>query len=137
MKSANGSGDYLDEKSSVAPQTSLKNSSFQDVSYCAWSEIPMEVSIPGESFRDPGRMTYSLPLTHSALLNPSSIRQQEFVVRNLALRHGDTHLPLKLDDYCNGNPTKLGPISFGSRKLAGFLSQALSAWSASAFGRWI
>lgn len=99
MKSEDGYSDYLENKELANHQPSLSSTPSPPVPYCAWSAIPTDLLIPGESFQDPGRMIYSLPSTPSERLDPKLIESQSFVARNLSLRHGDTHLPLKPGSY--------------------------------------
>lgn len=99
MKSEDGFQDYSESNDLANLPPSLNSEASPPVLYCAWSEIQPDLLIPGESFQDPGRMIYSLPSTPSERLDPKLIKKQNFVARNLSLRHGDTHLPLKPENY--------------------------------------
>lgn len=124
------------------PPLSSNDISEKAATYSAWNEIPMGLSVRGESFHDEGHMTYWLDLTPSESLSPSSLMSQEFVVKNLALRHGNTHLPLKPKSFSYGSRTETARTYSGSSKFlalllaAGLVSSALvfghSTWKASA-----
>ncbi len=136
MKSDDGSTDSSAEEPNAEPPSSLSGNSCQPARLSAWKEIPSETSIPGASFQDKGRMTFWLPLIHSEKLNPKSVKKQSFVVRNLGLRHGITHLPLKLNNFCYGShPRRTRRISSGLRKFRAFLLTAISKCNVWGFGR--
>jgi len=137
MESKDGYGDSSDKSESTQSPSSLSDSPSEPAGFSAWSGIPPEALIPGESFHDRGRMIFWLPLTHSAELSTKLIMRKSFVVKNLALRQGDTHLPTKRSVFCYGNLTRLLLIFSGFKKFPAFRLTGASNWSVLEFGRLI
>lgn len=137
MESSDGYADSSAEDTDIQPPSSLSDSASPPAGFSAWSEIPPEALIPGESFHDRGRMIFWLPLTHSAELSTKLIMRKSFVVKNLALRQGDTHLPTKPNASYFGNLTRLLLIFSGFRKSPASQLTGASNWSVLGFGRLI
>lgn len=135
MELGDGYADSSAESASTPRPSSLSDSPSPPAELSAWNEIPPEALIRGDSFHDEGRMIFWLPLTHSEKLDPKLITKKSFVVRNLGLRQGGTHLPLKLNSFYSGNPTKSPHIFFGSNGFRAFRSTGASRWNAWGFGR--
>lgn len=135
MRSEDGSERSSNQSANDPRLLSLSDSPLPPAGLSAWQEIPPEVSIPGESFHDTGRMIFSLPLTHSRNLDPKLILKKAFVVRNLALRQGDIHLPLKRKIFYLGNPVREQLTSSGLAKFRASRLVEISKWRLLAFGR--
>lgn len=117
VSSVDGLLESSEESKQIPPPSSSNDITESPQIFSAWRELPSEPSPAGESFQDMEAKIYWCNSTHSDNLELTLLESQSLSLaeKSLALRRGNTHLPLKPERYFYGSQIKTRLTYSGSK----------------------